>query len=143
MLDELAKYAKNNPSVKIEENTTFSVTVFDEERCSATTQISLSVNDIGQIYIPNIVNNSSINGNDKFYPQGNFGQETFYDMKIYDRWGNDVYEITGAYVNDATHSWQGMFNGQVAASGVYVYCITVYNDLGAKKVFKGDVTFIK
>ena len=139
----LSCYDCLNPQVNIEDNANFSVTVYDKNGCSASASVSLSGNGIGTIYVPNIFTLQSPNGNNRFYPQGNFSKETFYDMSIFDRWGNEVYLVENALLNDPEAAWKGTSKGVLVSSGVYVYCITAYNDFGAKKVLKGDITFLR
>ncbi len=139
----LSCYDCINPMVTIEDDATFNVTVYDANGCVASTGIALSANGIGNIYMPNIIDLSSLNGNGKFYPQGNTSQNGTYDMQIFDRWGNKVFEEVDVPLNSKLHGWSGMFNNRTSATGVYVYCVTVYNEFGGKKTIKGDVTVIR
>ena len=132
-----------DPMVSITESSTFTVSIIDDEGCLAEAQVSLSVNDIENIYVPNIMTSQSVNGNERFYPQGNFSQVSNFDMMIFDRWGNKVYESFGEELNDPNSGWDGRFNGNPANSGVYVFSIEIYNEFGARKVLKGDITLIR
>lgn len=61
--------------------------------------------------------------------------ETF---KIYDRWGKEVFST-----KDPTKQWDGLFNGEKAAVGVYVYEIDAFC-LSGKRINKtGNVMLIR
>ncbi len=132
-----------NPMVSIDQTTTYTVQVTDSDGCISNAEITLSLSEIEKIYVPNIMNSRSLSGNNRFYPQGNFDQNSTYDMMIFDRWGNKVFETKGAILNDPNSGWNGEFNGMMANSGVYVYSITIYNELGNTKTIKGDLTFVR
>ncbi|RYD83502.1 MAG: hypothetical protein EOP53_00680 [Sphingobacteriales bacterium] len=72
------------------------------------------------IYIPNAFTpGTSLNLNDDFGPKGAYFQR--YEMKIFNRWGERIYETNQA------KGWNGKAaNGEVLPEGVYMYKITVY-----------------
>ena len=134
------------PMVTITENSVFTVTITDDQGCMADAQVSLSLNPesiVNSIYIPNVMTTRSVSGNNRFYPQGNFGQTSRFSMQIFDRWGNEVFESLDELVNDPTSGWDGSFNGSQANSGVYVYIIEITNEQGSTEIFHGDITLIK
>ena len=61
------------------------------------------------------------------------------DIKIYDRWGNLVAHM----LNDSQPSWDGKFNDQHVADGVYVYVISYTDSSGTAQVLAGDITVLK
>ena len=118
----------------------------DDQGCIADAQVSLSVNPeapVNNIYLPNVMTTRSVSGNDRFYPQGNFGQTSRFSMQIFDRWGNKVFESFDELVNDPTTGWNGSFDGRQANSGVYVYVIEITNERGSKEILHGDITLLK
>ena len=43
-------------------------------------------------------------------------------MRIYDRWGEQVYAGEDLEINNtSSHGWDGIFRGQKAMAGVYVF----------------------
>lgn len=87
-------------------------------------------------YIPNAFAPDGINK--VFGPQGQFVDWSYYEMIIYNRWGEQVY-IT----NDITKGWDGKVNGQDAQLGSYVYTIRFKDAEGQEHRRKGTVTVIK
>ncbi|HNT49988.1 MAG TPA: gliding motility-associated C-terminal domain-containing protein, partial [Cyclobacteriaceae bacterium] len=66
------------------------------------------------------------------------GAEEF-NMQIFDRWGNLIFES-----NSANIGWDGYDkNGRVLPAGVYVYKLTIRLSDGQRSTQIGDVTMIK
>jgi len=85
-----------------------------------------------EIFVPNVFSPNDDGFNDIFKPRGTEPFE--YEMRIYDRWGNLVFE---SKVLD--QGWDGTFKGKLMNSGVFVYYI-----LGAGEVInKGNVTLLR
>ena len=63
---------------------------------------------------------------------------TDYTLKIYNRWGNEVFTS-----EDITVEWDGQHGGSDSATAVYVY-VAEYTLNGVKHpVKKGDVTLLR
>ena len=139
----LSCYDCPNPMVTIDEQTTFTVTVVDVEGCVSMTSITLSVDGIGNIYVPSVFNPDSEKGNDRFFIQGEDNSNAFYDIWIYDRWGNLVYTIVAAPINERASGWDGRWGNKEMNPGVYVFTTRIYKSNGAEKTMNGDITIIK
>ncbi len=88
-------------------------------------------------YIPNVFSPSDSNPlNSQFQIQGNNIDQI--QWNIYDRWGNLIYEG-----NDLNDHWNGNFNGQKVAQGVYVYKGNLRFLNGEEVEFKGSITVIE
>lgn len=66
------------------------------------------------------------------------GKATVDRMKIYNRWGEKVFEST-----DPKARWNGRIDQSPAPSEVYVYVIEWRRNDGALQVLKGDVTLLR
>ena len=87
--------------------------------------------------IPNVIlNNPSNPINGMFYVKSN--TEFNYDLKIYNRWGNLVFEKDNIPSNDPNAGWQP--SGKVNP-GVFVYLIT-FEENDKEKVISGDITVL-
>jgi fibronectin type 3 domain-containing protein len=88
------------------------------------------------VWIPNsFTPEYSFNLNDNFGPRGTWFKK--YDMKIFNRWGEMIYE---------THDgkpWNGSYNGAPAVDGVYLYEIDVHGFDTNTYTFKGTVLILK
>ena len=61
------------------------------------------------------------------------------DLKIYDRWGQTVYEITGYSTNKA---WDGSHKGKIVDEGVYFFVIDLRDSFYPEPI-KGTLTVVK
>ena len=88
------------------------------------------------LYVPNAFTPNGDGGNDVFLPQGGPFQD--YSFKIFNRWGNLVFETT-----DPSQAWDGSFEGVLVPVDVYVYQIMyTVNDYERHEVF-GHVTVLR
>jgi gliding motility-associated-like protein len=102
--------------------------------------------DISQcaIYeIPNIFTPNGDDYNPVLKPKPNFTSVDHIDMKIFDRWGREVFSTSDPEIN-----WDGndMTTGQMCSDGAYFYVCDVYeNGLcgTAKRTLRGTVTILR
>jgi gliding motility-associated-like protein len=85
-----------------------------------------------ELFVPNVFSPNDDGQNDVFKPRGTNLFE--FEMRIYDRWGNCVFES-----EDIDTGWDGTFKGQPVNSGVFVYFITSAGQV----VSKGNVTLLR
>ncbi|MEQ1745200.1 MAG: hypothetical protein ABMA02_07240 [Saprospiraceae bacterium] len=64
-------------------------------------------------------------------------------LRIFDRWGEAVFERTGFAPNDHLLGWDGRFRGQPALPGVYVWYAEVLYVDGFVVRMQGDVTVVR
>jgi len=91
----------------------------------------------GGLYIPNAFtpNGDGLNDVWTVYPAG--GVEVL-RVRVYDRWGELVYESGGGVVG-----WDGRFRGEEAPAGVYVYVVEYRDGEGRLLRRAGDVTLVR
>ena len=112
----------SSPEVDVEETTVFTVTVTDNNGCTAVDQVTVDlVNDPGLVV--NIVDAISPNGDSKNDFLEFDGLDLFPDNKltVFNRWGNIVFEKRG-YQNDED-LWDGTRNGDPLPAAVYYYIL--------------------
>lgn len=117
--------------------------VDNEFGCTDTSRQRINVREDKGVYIPNAFTPGVSRGvNDTFFPvvHGTL-READYNMYIYNRWGNLLYQT-----NNLTDSWDGSFLGKEVQEDVYVYKITFLPE-GAEEgdyiMYKGHVSVIK
>jgi gliding motility-associated-like protein len=76
------------------------------------------------VFIPNAFTPNGDGNNDRFYVNG-LGLQSVKSLRIYNRWGNKVFESTYTNSNTAASSWDGTYNGQPQPAGVYTYAVEV------------------
>jgi gliding motility-associated-like protein len=122
---------------------TYFVTVASSFGCKATDSVTIDVFcDESQIFIPNSFTPNGDGQNDVFYPRGS-GISTVKAFRIYNRWGELVFEKTNFDINDASAAWDGTYKGGSARTDVFVYLLEATCTTGKPLFYKGDVTIIK
>lgn len=131
-------------TTQLNETTAFSIRVVDENGCVADDAIVIFVSKERGIYIPNgfTPNNDGIN--DVFMIFGGSDVVQINTFKVFDRWGETVFEQNNFQPNDPNYAWEGTFrNGQALNTSVFVYIAEVEFIDGETIIFSGDVTLIK
>jgi gliding motility-associated-like protein len=98
--------------------------------------------DHSQVYIPNTFTPNGDGANDHFYPHGK-GLQIIKSFRIYDRWGEMVFEKQNFNLNEIDKSWDGTYNGQKLTPDVYVYVVDAICDTGDPITWTGDVALIR
>ena len=131
-----------NPISKPIATTTYTVDVVNSGGCKAQDEITVFVLcDKGNLFVPNTFSPNGDGMNDVLYPRGNgiYGIKTF---KIFDRWGELVFEKNNFSANDAAKGWDGTYKGKKAQPDVFVYIIEVFCENGNALSFKGNITVV-
>ena len=90
-------------------------------------------------------NNFSPNGdgmNDKFYPGGS-GINRIRYLRVFNRWGEVVFEKSDFAANDASAGWDGKYKGELLSPDVYIWSCEVICENNETLPFKGDVTLLR
>ena len=123
----------------------YTVTVVDENGCSAMDDILITVNKSRNVYIANIFTPNGDGTNDYFNLVIGSGAVSISYLSIYDRWGNSVFSIENEYIPEIGQQdgWDGKHNGQYVNPGVYVYTAEVNFLDGRVLQYSGDITVIR
>ncbi len=128
-------------SITPTETTTYRHEVF-YGNCYTHKKITIEVLETEEedIYIGNIFSPNGDNINDILYIQGS-ENITLDAYKIYDRWGNLVFNLSELEINNNQAGWNGYYKGTKMIPGVYVYTID-YTKNGGPELKIGTVTLI-
>ena len=114
----------------------------DSRGCEATDRITVFVDKPRVVAVPTGFTPNNDATNDILMVHGLAGTKIKV-FKVYDRWGELVYEVKNFDVNDSSIGWDGTFRGEPMNSGVYLwYVLAEYID-GAEEAFKGQTTLIR
>jgi gliding motility-associated-like protein len=80
--------------------------------------------------------------NDVLYVRGK-GLDRVKSLRIFNRWGQVVYEEQNFPVNDPAHGWDGKFKGNKPMPGVYVYQIEIFCENSQVIQFDGNIALIQ
>ncbi|MBN8681579.1 MAG: choice-of-anchor L domain-containing protein [Chitinophagales bacterium] len=133
----------SNPSVyNLESSHWFTLNVTDSIGCAAQDQIYISVVKPRLIAVPTGFTPNGDSANDKLVVHGQQSARIAL-FRVYDRWGELLYEAKDFATNDESMGWDGSFRGEALNPGVYIWVVeAVYRD-GVREVFKGETTLIK
>ena len=130
-------------ALPLQQSTTYTFTVTDEEGCDLPLSFILIVNlpcDPESVIIPNAFTPDGDGLNDTFNALTEEGIEEVLAIKIFNRWGNPVYS------SDTGEPWDGMDGDKPAPMDVYVYVMTLgcpIGDFDNEIVRSGEVTLIR
>lgn len=132
-----------NPIATPKESITYACVASNGGSCYARAEITLKVICNGSnVFIPNTFSPNNDGINDVFYPRGK-GLFNIRSMRIFNRWGQMIFEKLSFAPNDTSAGWDGKFNGQPVESGVYVYVIETVCDNNSIIPIKGNVTLLR
>jgi gliding motility-associated-like protein len=123
---------------------TLSATVYDENGCTDSDDISITVRKIRKIFIPTVFSPNDDDINDVFYILGDETQIVrIKKFMIFNRWGNVLHEAVDFLPNDPAQGWDGRFKNEILNPGVFVYTAEVEYIDGLVEILTGDVTLIR
>ncbi|MBL7797167.1 MAG: gliding motility-associated C-terminal domain-containing protein [Saprospiraceae bacterium] len=134
------------PFTRTYESQEYTLVVYDANGCSATGSIQINVDPNRNVYIPNAFIPGNVKGlNDHFNLNIGRGVEIVNYMRIFDRWGNLMYQRESFIPNnnDFAEGWDGKYKGQIVQNGVYVYLIEVKFLDGRVLLYRGDVSVLR
>ncbi len=133
----------SSPVASPKQTTSYRVTVMNRGGCINKDDITVFVVcNGGNIFMPNTFSPNGDGNNDVFYPRGK-GLYTIKSMRIFNRWGEPVYEAVNFLANDASKGWTGTYKNGPAPNDVYVYFVEVICENNALLTYSGNVALIR
>jgi len=137
--------SQNYPSITVKptESLEYTLRAKNEGGCAAEDKVSIYVTcNNSNIFVPNTFSPNGDGANDIFYPRGT-GLFKILDLKVFNRWGQVVFEKANFNANDASAGWDGTFKGKQLAPDVFVYMLQVVCDNNSTLTFKGNIALIR
>jgi gliding motility-associated-like protein len=132
-----------NPVANPVETTTYTALVTDINGCSASEQVTVTVEKVRDVFIPTIFTPNGDGNNDVFTLFAGPNVARIEEMLIFDRWGDLVYSGGPFPPSDINFGWDGTYNLKDMNTAVFVYYIRVSYIDGSELDFKGDVTLTR
>ena len=131
------------PVAHIKKDVTYSVTVTTPYGCSASDTLSIKAFcESAQVFIPNAFTPDGDGVNDVLMVRGK-GIVLVKSFRIFNRWGEVVFEKSNFQPNHPAWGWDGKIRGQVGPPDVFVYTAEVVCENGTPYTFKGNVSLLK
>jgi len=139
----LSCYTCPNPIANPKQTTLYSVMAINQGGCMSKDDITIFVVcNNGNIFLPNTFSPNGNGTNDVFYPRGT-GLYNIRSMRIFNRWGEPVFEASNFKANDASKGWNGTFRGKPAPNDVYVYFVEVICENNSVLMYSGNIAVIR
>lgn len=97
---------------------------------------TICVQQFSTVYVPNAF--APDGRNQIFKPVIVFGDNAEYNMSIYSRWGQKVFESSAPDIG-----WNGRYEGQNMPAGSYAYLIQITQPNGREEIIKGSLILIR
>jgi gliding motility-associated-like protein len=124
--------------------TTYRVTVVDENNCRGESSIRVVVEKPRGIFVPTGFSPNGDPQNRRLIVHGiSRTVREVVTFRVFDRWGELVYEDHNFPVNDSTRGWDGQFRGQDCDPAVYAWVAEVEYLDGYREIVKGNTTLIR
>jgi large repetitive protein len=131
-----------SPVLKVTDNISYQVTVTNNYGCVATDNLAVfTFCKNSQVFIPNAFTPDGDGLNDVLMVRGTgISVKSF---RIFNRWGELVFERQNFNANDKKYGWDGKVKGVPASPDVFVYTAEVICDNGVQYIYKGNSTLLK
>ncbi len=121
---------------------TYKLVAEDDRGCEAVDQITVWVIANRVVLVPTAFTPNLDGQNDKLLIHGREGTKIIV-FKIFDRWGEQLFEQEDFPINDPQIGWDGTFKGEQMNSGVYIWTLEVEFIDGFKQLFSGQTTLLR
>ncbi|GAB2834247.1 PKD domain-containing protein [Ferruginibacter profundus] len=139
----IVQYHNPGITVKPRETTEYMVEASNAGGCKTRDHVTVFVICNGaNVFIPNTFSPNGDGVNDIFYPRGT-GLFSIKTLRIFNRWGEVVYEKNGFMPNDVNAGWNGTVRGMKQNPDVFVYTVDIICDNSSVLTLKGNVALIQ
>jgi gliding motility-associated-like protein len=130
-------------TVKPKQTTEYTIAVENQYGCKAEDHVTVFVLcNNANVFIPNTFSPNGDGMNDVFYPRGT-GIFSIKTLRIFNRWGQVVFEQHDFQANDASKGWNGTFKGTALTPDIFVYTIDILCENNEILTYKGNVALIR
>ena len=121
----------------------YTVQIEDRYGCKNSGDVTILVLCNNQnFFIPNTFSPNGDGRNEVFYPKGT-GLFRIKSMRVFNRWGEIVFEKKDFAPNDPSAGWNGSFKNKIASADVYIYTLEILCDNNTVIPVKGNVTLLR
>lgn len=132
-----------NPVASPKQTITYSCIASNGGGCVARDEVTIRVICKNtNVFIPNTFSPNNDGMNEMFYPRGT-GLFTVKSFRIFNRWGQLIFEKYNMLPNSSADGWNGTFNGKMLQPDVYVYMMEIVCENGMNIPVKGNVTLLR
>jgi gliding motility-associated-like protein len=124
-------------------NTLYSVQIKNDVGCTAESSVMVEVVPDYGVFVPNTFSPNNDGINDTFGVLANSPDLQIVSLKVFDRWGGQVFSAKDLSSESPITRWDGSIRGKPASEGVYVYVVNVVLKNGREQSRYGEVQLIR
>lgn len=132
-----------NPIVSPTTTSTYEVLVTNQFGCTDTDEVIIYVDTERNVFVANAFTPNGDGANDYFFVQGDEKLTRVVALRIFDRWGELVYEKFDMEANNRELGWDGTYRGEEMNPATFVWHAEVEFSDGYSETYQGDVTLIR
>jgi gliding motility-associated-like protein len=122
----------------------YRLTVTDDNGCTGRDEIEVKVLKPHGVFVPTAFSPNGDQINDLLTVHGLSRQvDKILIFRIFDRWGEMIYEDRDFKVNDLSRGWDGRFRDEFCDPGVFVWLLEAQYVDGYRETRQGEVTLIR
>ena len=131
------------PNFKYNDSVNYTIIASDTTGCADTAHLNIGAFNCESYIVGSEAFSPNGDGTDDFYTL--FANKiASYDIRIYNRWGELVYESSDlSILNDIHAGWDGTYKGKPQPVGTFVYYLTATDDYNNKISKKGNITLLR
>ncbi len=130
------------PWAKPLRTTSYTLIITDLHGCTALASTQFRVDRKRNVYAPNVFSPNGDGQNDRFLLYGK-GVKEVRALRIYDRWGTELFLAEHLQAGDESGGWGGDFRGKALYPAVFVWQAVVEFLDGEVEIFSGDVALVR
>lgn len=123
--------------------TAYKVEIITDEGCRDEDQLTITVETTDDIFVPNVFSPNGDGINDLVFVYARPLVKSILTFRIFDRWGNEVYEARDFTSQQNQVGWDGKFHAQYLDPGVYTYYLLAERKDGVLTSKHGDITLLR
>ena len=106
-------------------------------------QVTLYVREDVPVYMPTAFSPNGDGQNDVFFVQSGSRVQEVRSFRIFNRWGNLLFEKVGFLPNDPAWGWDGRYRGEAMPPGVYLFFAVIEMPNGKEVPLQGSFTLMR
>ncbi len=131
------------PVITAIQDQAYIIKITDETGCVAYDTVNIRVRKDRPIYAPNVFAPDKPGLNDHFTLFGGPAAESILLLRVYDRWGELIFEGNDLDLGELSQGWDGTYRGDRVSNGVFTWYALVRFVDGVDIQYEGDVTVVR
>ena len=122
--------------------TTYQLAVTSADGCTTIDSLHITVRDVRDVFVPNAFSPNNDGVNDRLMVFGGPEVTRIVNFRVFNRWGDLIYERPELLPNTTTGTWDGRFKGELLGSDVFVWSADIEFIDGRVIPYSGDVLLL-